>query len=335
VVYASGSTSLVASNATVTFPATGCVVVDAHRKINCTTTEGAGFSIVWLLTIGNQTSQSPVTNYRAPTLDAVRVSMVLANGSLVSAGDPMGSLGSLATEGGEVVLVNGTNLGPAVNRTLVNSVSFGSGSVTYNLVNCSFVVAHTQLQCVTPPGVGAGYRAQVTVMYQSSSQSADVLSYKAPVISGVFPSVVPTSGATVTLNGSSFGAAPDQISLTVNGVSTPVSLSVAHKSLQVRVDEVPGAASLSVLVTVAGQVSNTVTVAFAAPTVDAVTEYNTSALAPAVQATDSCYAVITDINRDAIFQLQGSNLGSRPGSLVVTLTNGTVSGTGSWYAISC
>jgi hypothetical protein len=46
-----------------TFPATNCVVVDAHRQVNCTTTEGAGADISWILAIGNQTSQSPVTSY--------------------------------------------------------------------------------------------------------------------------------------------------------------------------------------------------------------------------------------------------------------------------------
>jgi hypothetical protein len=45
------------------FPAKDCVVVDAHHQVNCTTTEGAGVDISWVLTIGNQTSQSPVTSY--------------------------------------------------------------------------------------------------------------------------------------------------------------------------------------------------------------------------------------------------------------------------------
>ncbi len=45
------------------FPAVNCSVVVAHRQVNCTTTAGAGSDITWVLTIGNQTSQSPVTNY--------------------------------------------------------------------------------------------------------------------------------------------------------------------------------------------------------------------------------------------------------------------------------
>jgi hypothetical protein len=164
-----------ASNASVEFPASGCVVIEAHRKINCTTTEGAGFSIVWVLTIGNQTSQSPTTSYKAPTITSLRMASVFVNDTLVAASSPVGSLTSLATEGGEVLVLNGTDLGPSSNRTLVNAVSFSGGSFVYNLQSCSFVVAHQQLQCLTPPGVGSGFRAQVTVMYQSSGQSSDVL----------------------------------------------------------------------------------------------------------------------------------------------------------------
>jgi hypothetical protein len=46
------------------FPAVRCVVVVAHTAIDCFTSAGAGFDIGWTLTIGNQTSQSPVTSYR-------------------------------------------------------------------------------------------------------------------------------------------------------------------------------------------------------------------------------------------------------------------------------
>ena len=46
------------------FPAVNCQVTEAHKTIECSTTPGAGFDIGWTLTIGNQTSQSPVTSYR-------------------------------------------------------------------------------------------------------------------------------------------------------------------------------------------------------------------------------------------------------------------------------
>jgi len=302
------------------------VVIEAHRKINCTTTEGAGFSIVWVLTIGNQTSQSPTTSYKAPTITSLRMASVFVNDVLVAASSPVGSLTSLATEGGEVLVLNGTDLGPSSNRTLVNAVSFSGGSFVYNLQNCSFVVAHQQLQCLTPPGVGSGFRAQVTVMYQSSGQSSDVLSYRAPSISVASPSVIPTSGATVTLNGSSFGASPEQISLFVNGVSTAVSLSVPHRGLQFRVDNPTGVASLSVMTVVGGQSSNSVTVSVGAPSVSTVDLYDVTVLPPAVQATDACFQAIVDVGSDTIFQFQGQNFGDSLVLLNVTVSNGTYSG---------
>ncbi len=318
-------------NATVEFPATGCAVVEAHRRVNCTTTEGAGYGIVWVVTIGNQTSQSPVTNYRPPTITTLRMASVMVNGSLVAAVDPVGALATLATEGGEVVLVSGTDLGPAANRTLVNSVTFGAGPVVLAFVNCTFVVPHSQLACVTPPGVGSGYRAQVTVMYQSSGQSSEVLAYRPPAITAVVPSAIPTSGATVTLNGTSFGASPELISLQVNGVATPVNLVTLHRSLQFRIDAPSGTAAYAVTVTVGGQASAGVTVTVLPPVVDAVGVYDPFVLSPAAQAVDSCFLAVSDPSRDVVFQLQGRNLGDVPGLLSVSLRNDTFLGS----CVSC
>ena len=45
------------------FPGRNCSVTTAHNTILCYTSEGAGSNLGWTLTIGNQTSQSPVTNY--------------------------------------------------------------------------------------------------------------------------------------------------------------------------------------------------------------------------------------------------------------------------------
>jgi hypothetical protein len=107
-VAADGSPVVYNATAVVDFPATNCTVVEAHQRVNCTTTEGAGFSIVWLLTIGNQTSQSPVTSYGVPTLTSVRVQALRIGGVLVPSLDPTGDLAQLSTEGGDVFVVNGT-----------------------------------------------------------------------------------------------------------------------------------------------------------------------------------------------------------------------------------
>ncbi len=42
-------------------------------------------------------------------------------------------------------------------------VRYGLSSTRYDLTNCTFTVAHSQLECVTVPGVGIGHRLQVCV----------------------------------------------------------------------------------------------------------------------------------------------------------------------------
>jgi hypothetical protein len=225
----------VVSNDTISFPAVECTVVEAHRKINCTTTEGAGFGIVWLLTIGNQTSQSPTTSFAAPTVTSVRVAYLWVGGSRLQSTDPVTDLSRLSTEGGDVLLVNGTNLGPGDPRPLVDAVWYGSGGIRYNLASCAVLVPHTQLRCLSSPGVGSGHRLSISVMYQASSMSSDVLAYREPTLTAVFPAVVGTSGGVVTLNGTDFGPSGSAISVLCNGepLPTSVTLVVPHQSLRI------------------------------------------------------------------------------------------------------
>jgi hypothetical protein len=64
----------------VVFPALDCVVAEAHLVINCTTAPGAGPGLSWTVSIGNQTSQAPVTAYAPPVLTSV----VLSAGAVCS-----------------------------------------------------------------------------------------------------------------------------------------------------------------------------------------------------------------------------------------------------------
>jgi hypothetical protein len=148
------------------FVATGCVVVVAHRQVNCTTVAGAGADIVWRLTIDGLVSQSPVTSYRAPALASLEMVAVVVNGTLVPATDPLGSLSLLSTEGGEVLRIRGDNFGPAAPQPFVDSVVYGGGlaGVQYRMTNCTFAVPHQELMCVTAPGVGSGHKLQVSLL---------------------------------------------------------------------------------------------------------------------------------------------------------------------------
>lgn len=86
----------------------------------------------------------------------------LVNGTLRSTTNPIAALATLSTEGGETVQINGTNFGPALPRSYVTDVWYGSGSGTqFSLTNCTFTVDETQIQCLTVPGVGTGYAMQV------------------------------------------------------------------------------------------------------------------------------------------------------------------------------
>ncbi len=53
---------------TVVFPAIGCVVSEAHTIINCSTAPGAGAGLSWVVSVGGQTSQAPVTSYAPPEI---------------------------------------------------------------------------------------------------------------------------------------------------------------------------------------------------------------------------------------------------------------------------
>lgn len=54
--------------AVVMFPALSCVVSEAHTIINCSTAPGAGAGLSWVVTVGGQVSQAPVTSYAGPQI---------------------------------------------------------------------------------------------------------------------------------------------------------------------------------------------------------------------------------------------------------------------------
>ena len=76
----------------------------SFRQIDCRNAPAAGFDLGWTLTIGNQTSQAPVTSYAGPVVDAtgLQVSGLLVNGTLtpLSAPDSLGNL-TLVRDGDE------------------------------------------------------------------------------------------------------------------------------------------------------------------------------------------------------------------------------------------
>ncbi len=71
----------------------------------------------------------------------------------------------------------------------MNAVWYGSASTRYDLRNCTMSMPHVQLTCLSSPGAGTGYNLQVSVMYQASGLSTEVLSYRPPSLAAVAPTV--------------------------------------------------------------------------------------------------------------------------------------------------
>jgi hypothetical protein len=78
---------------------------------------------------------------------------------------------------------------------------------------CNVSVAHTQLQCQLPPGIGVFASTTVTVLGQAVTANVSSIAYAPPLVSSVAPSQWGTdSSLTVVVAGSGFGSAATSIS---------------------------------------------------------------------------------------------------------------------------
>lgn len=194
------------------FEATECELVQAHTTVQCITMEGAGTNLKWFLLIGNQLSESPSTNYAPPTVTSV---------SGPGAADA-------STEGGDMVVLRGTNFGPhsTGGEDFLDLVTYGPTSAEYVAESCE-VLNHTAIQCTTAPGVGRVNRWAVTVEQQQSSlATGPISSYAQPSVTSV---TLPREGArtsgggTVRVVARNVGfAARANVSLMVNSRGYPV-----------------------------------------------------------------------------------------------------------------
>ena len=164
----------------------------------------------------------------APRITALAMVLVRAgdgSGALVPPTDPVAALSLLSTEGGEVIRITGTNLGPALPRSYVTDVWYGLGDARYTLVNCTFITPHEQLECVTVAGTGRGLHAHVSILGQVATMASS-MSYAPPSVLLTSPAAVPTTGSIVTVNGTNFGATSASIQVLVNGLVTASTLMV-------------------------------------------------------------------------------------------------------------
>lgn len=240
------------------FQASSCTIVEPHVAIACDTVEGAGAELKWLVTVASQPSRAPTTWYERPSISAV-------------ARPGASSLSSLATRGGELIVLHGRGFGPAGEQSLLDSVRYGrfgagSSGTWFTATHCRVVEAHVKVECLTAPGYGAGHVWVVTVHGQESLPSpvSNQTSYGPPVITSVSPPTSPTPGGlAVRLHGHNFGDGAS-LKVTLAGEAISGATAVTHSTVEIQVPPGTGRHK-QVFIEVGGQVSNEATFAYDPP----------------------------------------------------------------------
>ena len=128
---------------------------------------------------------------------------------------------SLNTEGGQEILLNGSDFG-SLNETLISAIYNNDlTNVSYTASGCVVTKSDIQIQCYTVPGMGKNYSWTLKIVDQEGVPSLDSVSYSPPIISGVSIlgdgnlSSLPTNGSKLMLNisGSNFGPADTKLDL--------------------------------------------------------------------------------------------------------------------------
>jgi hypothetical protein len=198
-----------------------CNVTVFDTELTCRTSIGVGSGFQWEVTIGQLASSlsNQKTRYKTPT-----ISRLCSPGECLyefggkphwfaDSGAPLEGLGTLATVGGEVVVVEGLHFGPAVGADgsswpdgdnvvtmtyATFAADFGFQALdptepafphqfeTHTLeANCTVTTAFTVMTCITSPGVGAHEHWTTVVGRQTSNPSANSTSYTPPFLVAV------------------------------------------------------------------------------------------------------------------------------------------------------
>jgi hypothetical protein len=170
------------------FEAWNCSVVHAHTQIQCLTTVGAGAGLTWYIVIDGQRSVSPSTDYGIP-----EISSFSGPGS-----------NDASTDGGDMVVITGSFFSVPM---YLDSVTYGAAGNEYDVTSsCEITVNHTEISCITKPGVGRALKWLITVAGQVNELSGIITSYACPQIRTLSPAEGPTEGGTlVTITGTDFG----------------------------------------------------------------------------------------------------------------------------------
>ena len=204
---------------------------------------GDGTNLPVLVTVAGQASNAASFSYAAPTLTSISP----AHGPAA---------------GGTTITIFGSSFG-------------ASPAVTIGGINAAFLSVNaneTQLVVAVPAGAGAGLDVVVTDSITKQSASlTKAFSYDAPVIKTLSTNSGPTGGGTViTITGTSFSPNLGLDTVTIGGLVAPIqSVSLDGTQLVVQTPVGDGT-NLPVVVTVAGQASNSTSFSYAAPTLTSI-----------------------------------------------------------------
>jgi len=126
------------------------------RTILCTPSAGVGVGHYWTLFVGGQVAKGSLVDARSPTSAAYRYGPTYYRSPAISA--IYVSHSTLATIGGDTVVITGTNFGPVdiqnvVHATYENTALSSLARGPFTASSCSVTVAHTQITCTSVPGV--------------------------------------------------------------------------------------------------------------------------------------------------------------------------------------
>jgi len=228
----------------------------SHTTITCNIGEGEGFALQWSVVVEGSRS-----SFFGDSLSSVYYKPP----SAISFSSPADGWD---TQGNEIILITGLNLGRNLKQT-----------VTINGLSCSVVSSsHTFINCLSPIGEGANFLLIVNVAGQSVS-AASLFSYGLPKVTSISPSSSPTRGVdpntgdklVLTINGKNFGF--DVVSVYLQGLSTPLGernsqkdsdlilnpfISASHTQLKVYIPPFYGK-NIPLIITVKGQTISTST----------------------------------------------------------------------------
>jgi hypothetical protein len=181
----------VSATASVSVPLTSCTVLN-HSAFFCRSIAAAGVASLFI-TVAGQTNQANTTDtnstlwYTAP----------------VVAGTNLTSASVISTLGGPVVVVNGSNFGPAapwMEQRLTVSLR-DLPQITFTTA-CTMLAAQQSLSCPLPAGAGLDITVTVTIFLLRSNRFFTAARYAAPTVVSVLPAQISTTlGTPLTVRG--------------------------------------------------------------------------------------------------------------------------------------